>query len=91
MTGLCRRLLPRRSPGLPRGCLSDSLNRLGSVDLAFHAPKIPASLSVEDMLLTTGSDVHTINVIDSNGRVTGKIDRTQAIETVRQTTPGQSG
>ena len=55
------------------------------------APKMPVSLSVEDMLLTTGGDVHTINVIDSNGRVTGKIDRTQAIETVRQATPGQTG
>ena len=55
------------------------------------APKMPASLSVEDMLLTTGGDVSTINVIDSNGRVTGKIDRAQAIETVRQATPGQTG
>ena len=55
------------------------------------APKMPVNLSVEDMLLTTGGDVHTINVIDSNGRVTGKIDRTQAIETVRHATPGQTG
>ena len=36
-------------------------------------------------------DVSTINVIDGNGRVTGKIDRAQAIETVRQATPGQTG
>jgi len=55
------------------------------------APKMPASLSIEDMLLTTGGDVSSINVIDSNGRVTGKIDRAQAIETVRQATPGQTG
>ena len=55
------------------------------------APKMPASLSIEDMLLTTGGDVSTINVIDVDGRVTGRIDRARAIETVRQANPGQTG
>ena len=54
------------------------------------APKLPASLSIEDMLLGTGGDVTTITVIGEDGKAVGSIDRTRAIETVRQPHHGQS-
>ena len=54
------------------------------------APKLPASLSIEDMLLTTGGDVTMITVTGEDGSVVGKIDRDQAIETVRHDRPGLS-
>ena len=47
------------------------------------APKLPASLSIEDMLLTTDGDVTMINVTGEDGSIVGKIDRDQAIEAVR--------
>ena len=54
------------------------------------APKLPANLSIEDMLLGTGGDVTTITVIGEDGKAVGSIDRTRAIETVRQPHHGQS-
>lgn len=54
------------------------------------APKLPASLSIEDMLLTTGGDVTMITVTGEDGSVVGKIDRDQAIETVRHNRTGLS-
>ena len=55
------------------------------------APKMPASLSIEDMLLTTGGDVSAISVTGADDRVIGRIDRAHAIETVRQANTGQTG
>ena len=54
------------------------------------APKLPASLSVEEMLLTTGGEVTMITVTGDDGHVIGRIDRQTAIETVRRPLTGPS-
>ena len=52
--------------------------------------RMPASLSIEDMLLTTGGETTTITVTDPEDRVVGTISRDAAIETARQTQMGST-
>ena len=51
---------------------------------------LPATTSLEDMLMTTGSDVTTITVVDADGQPVGTADRQRILDDIRNPQPAPS-
>ena len=51
--------------------------------------KLPADITLEDMLVTTGGDVTAITVIDADGRTIGSADRQDIMDKIRQQAPAK--
>jgi predicted transcriptional regulator len=51
---------------------------------------LPATTSLEDMLMTTGSDVTTITVVDADGKPVGTANRQRILDDIRSPQPAPS-
>ncbi|HAO56900.1 MAG: ATP-binding cassette domain-containing protein [Alphaproteobacteria bacterium] len=54
------------------------------------APALPATTSLEDMLMTTGSDVTAITVVDADGQPVGTANRQNILDNIRNPQPAPS-